>query len=143
MHYDYDDDDDPYAPRTRPAAMPSPRSKLALYYSGCGDSFEDFLEEFEGQAYDRALTDPQRVDVVVRYVDPSMHDFWRSLNGFRSRDWPLFRQSLVNVYSSTTPGPQDMRQKLCRYVQDSSKTRMDCVDDVLGCYGSSYAMVSP
>ena len=130
----YDDDDDPYAPHTGPAAMPSPCSKYAPYYSGSIDSLEDFLEEFEGQVYDCALTDLQRVDVVIRYVDPSMRDFWRSLNGFRSRDWPLFRQSLVNVFSSTTPRPQDMRQKLCSYVQDSSKTRMDCVDDVLQYY---------
>ncbi len=59
MYYDYDDDDDPYAPRTRLAAMPLPCSKLAPYYSGCDNSFEDFLEEFEGQAYDCALTDLQ------------------------------------------------------------------------------------
>ncbi|KAH9019040.1 hypothetical protein EDB84DRAFT_628651 [Lactarius hengduanensis] len=36
------------------------------------DSFEDFLGEFEGLAYDCALTDPQRVDVIVRYVEPSI-----------------------------------------------------------------------
>ncbi len=107
---------------------------LAPYYSGCDDSFKDFLEEFEGQAYDRALTDPQRVDVVICYVDPSMHDFWRSLNRFRLHDWPLFQQSLVNVFSSTTPRPQDIRQKLCSYVQDSSKMQMDCVDNVLRYY---------
>ncbi|SRR6266702_2087954 len=117
----YDDDDDPYAPRTGPAAMPSPRSKFALYYSGCDDLLEDFLEDFEALAYDCALTDPQRVDVVVHYIDPSMRDFWRSLNGFCSHNWPQLWQSLINIFGSTTPCPQVMRQKLCSYVQDTSR----------------------
>ncbi|KAH9010326.1 hypothetical protein EDB85DRAFT_2161497 [Lactarius pseudohatsudake] len=133
MYYD-DDDDDPYAPRTGPAAMPSPRSKFAPYYSGCTDSFEDFLEEYEGLAHDCALTDPQRVDVLIRYVAPSLRDFWRSLNGYRSHDWPLFRQSLIDVFGNPTPRHQIMRQKLHSHVQDSSRRRMDCEDDVLQYY---------
>ncbi|KAH9030020.1 hypothetical protein EDB85DRAFT_1477594 [Lactarius pseudohatsudake] len=133
MYYD-DDDDDPYAPRTGPAAMPSPRSKFAPYYSGCTDSFEDFLEEYEGLAHDCALTDPQRVDVLIRYVAPSLRDFWRSLNGYRSHDWPLFRQSLIDVFGHPTPRHQVMRQKLHSHVQDSSRRRMDCEDDVLQYY---------
>ncbi|KAH9009742.1 hypothetical protein EDB84DRAFT_1571028 [Lactarius hengduanensis] len=130
MYYDDDDDDDPYVPRIGPAAMPSPRSKFAPYYSGHADSFEDFLEEFEALAYDCALTDPQRVDVIIRYVDPSMREFWKSLNGYRSRDWPLFRQSLVNIFGNPIPRHQIMRQKLHSHVQDSSRRRMDCEDDV-------------
>ncbi|KAH9011150.1 hypothetical protein EDB85DRAFT_1146371 [Lactarius pseudohatsudake] len=137
MYYDDDDDDDdddPYAPRIGPAAMPSPRSKFAPYYSGHADSFEDFLEEFEALAYDCALTDPQRVDVIIRYVDPSIREFWKSLNGYRSRDWPLFRQSLIDVFGNPTPRHQIMRQKLHSHVQDSSRRRMDCEDDVLQYY---------
>ncbi|KAH9160147.1 hypothetical protein EDB89DRAFT_2236104 [Lactarius sanguifluus] len=135
MYYDdEDDDDDPYAPRIGPAAMPSPRSKFAPYYSGHANTFEDFLEEYEGLAYDCALTDPQRVDVLIRYVAPSLRDFWRSLSGYHSRDWPLFRQSLVNIFGSTTPRPQVMRQRLLNYVQDSSRCRMLCEDDVLRYY---------
>ncbi|KAH9083399.1 hypothetical protein EDB83DRAFT_2511721 [Lactarius deliciosus] len=133
-YYDDDEDDDPYTPRIGPAAMPSPRSKYAPYYSGHANTFEDFLEEFEGRAYDCALTDPQRVDVIIRYVDPSLRDFWRSLSGYHSRDWPQLRQSLVNVFGSTTPRPQVMRQKLLKYVQVASRSRMFCEDDVLRFY---------
>ncbi|KAH9036250.1 hypothetical protein EDB84DRAFT_1577837 [Lactarius hengduanensis] len=106
MYYD-NDDNDPYAPRIGPAAMPSPRSKFAPYYSGCTDSFEDFLEEYEGLAHDCALTDPQRVDVLIRYVAPSLRDFWRSLNGYRSHDWPLFQQSLVTIFGNPIPQAPD------------------------------------
>ncbi|KAH9039887.1 hypothetical protein EDB85DRAFT_2141003 [Lactarius pseudohatsudake] len=134
MYYDDDEDDDPYAPRTGPAAMPSPRSKYAPYYSGYANTFEDFLEDFEGRAYDCALTDPQRVDTLVRYVDPTLRELCRTFDGFRSPNWSLFRQSLVNVFGNPTPRHQIMRQKLRSYVQDSSRTRMYCEDDVLQYY---------
>ncbi|KAH9161499.1 hypothetical protein EDB89DRAFT_2157606 [Lactarius sanguifluus] len=52
MYYDDDDDDDPYALHIGPAVMPSPHLKFAPYYSGHADSFEDFLEEYEGLVYD-------------------------------------------------------------------------------------------
>ncbi|KAH9080264.1 hypothetical protein EDB83DRAFT_2513179 [Lactarius deliciosus] len=133
MYYD-DEDDDPYAPRIGPAAMPSPRSKFAPYYSGHADTFEDFLEEYEGLAYDCALTDPQRVDVIIRYVNPSLRDFWRSLSGYHSRDWPQLRQSLINIFGNPTPRHQIMKQKLRSYIQDSSRSRMLCEDDVLRYY---------
>ncbi|KAH9036804.1 hypothetical protein EDB85DRAFT_2203617 [Lactarius pseudohatsudake] len=134
MYYDEEEDDDPYAPCTGPAAMPSPRSKYAPYYLGCTDSFEDFLEQYEGLVYDCALTDPQRVDVLIRYVAPSLRDFWRSLNRYRSHNWPLFRQSLIDVFSNPTPRHQIMRQKLHSHVQETSRTRMHCEDDVLRYY---------
>ncbi|KAH9036801.1 hypothetical protein EDB85DRAFT_2288079 [Lactarius pseudohatsudake] len=124
MYYD-DEGDDPYVPHIGPAAMPSPRSKFAPYFSGCADSLEDFLEEYEGLAYGCALTDPQRVDVLIRYVAPLLRDFWRSLNGYRSHNWPLFRQSLVTIFGNPTPRHQIMRQKLHSHVQDSSRRRMD------------------
>ncbi|KAH9171756.1 hypothetical protein EDB89DRAFT_2070530 [Lactarius sanguifluus] len=130
----YNEDDDPYAPRIGLAAMPSPRSKFAPYYLGHANMFEDFLEEFEGLASNCELTDPQRVDVLICYVAPSLRDFWRSLDGYRSRDWPLFRQSLVNIFGNPTPRHQIMRQKLRSYVQDSARKRMYCEDNVLQYY---------
>ena len=139
----YYNDDDPYVLHIGPAAMPSPRSKFAPYYLRCTDTLEDFLEEFEALAYDCALTDPQRVEVIVRYVDPSMREFWRSLNGYRALDWPLFRQSLVDVFGSTTPRPQVVKQRLLNYAQDTSRKRMDRVDDVLQYYRQFLCLSAP
>jgi hypothetical protein len=83
----HDDEEDLYTPHIRLAAMPSPRSKYAPYFSGRADELEDFLEEFEGRAFNRKLTDPQRVDAFPRYVDLSSRVL---CNGSRSRDWPRF-----------------------------------------------------
>jgi hypothetical protein len=129
---------DPYPPRTGPAAMPSPRSKIAPYFSGrrgtFACTFEDFLEEFEARAYDCRLTDPQRVNILISYVDPSFREMCKSLNGYRSCDWSLFRHSLINTFGSITPRYQAMKQKLRDFVEDSSRMRMDREDDVLQYY---------
>ena len=46
--------------------MPSPHSKSAPYFSGCRDTFKDFLAEFEEHAYYASrLTDPERVDDLI------------------------------------------------------------------------------
>jgi hypothetical protein len=123
-----------YAPRTGPAAMPSPRSKIAPYFSGRRGTFEEFLEEFEARAYDCRLTDPQRVDTLISYVDPSFREMCKSLNGYRSCDWSLFRHSLINTFGTITPHHQTMKQKLRNFVEESSRMRMDREDDVLQYY---------
>ncbi|KAH9051661.1 hypothetical protein EDB87DRAFT_759259 [Lactarius vividus] len=143
MYYDHDEDDNPYAPHIGPAAMPSPHSKFAPCFSGCTDTLEDFLEEFEGLAYDWTLMDLQRVEVIICYVDLSLRDFWRSLSGYRSRDWPLFWHSLINVFGSIIPRPQVMRQRLMCYVHDSSRTQMNCTDDVIQYYRQFLCLGEP
>ncbi|KAH9038251.1 hypothetical protein EDB85DRAFT_2195205 [Lactarius pseudohatsudake] len=146
MRMDYiddDEDDDPYVPRIRLAVMPSPRSKFTPYFSGCADSLEDFLEEYDSLAYDCALMDPQRVDIIIRYVNPSMREFWRSLSGYHSHDWPQLRQSLVNIFGNPIPRHQIMRQKLHSHVQDSSRSRMNCTDDVSRYYRQFLCLSEP
>jgi hypothetical protein len=125
---------DPYAPRTGPDAMPSHRSKIAPYFSGRRGTFKDFLEEFEARAYDCRLTDPQRVDSLVCYVDSSFREKCKSLNGYSSCDWSLFRHSLINAFGTITPRHQIMKQKLHNFVEDSSRMQMDREDDVLQHY---------
>ena len=122
MHYDTDNYYSRFAPRTGPAAMPSPRSRHAPYFSGRRGTLEAFLEEFEREAYDCRLTDPQRVDILISYIDPYLHEFCRSLDGFCSCDWRLFRHSLVNVYGTPISHHQIKRQKLRDFIEDSSRT---------------------
>jgi len=46
------------------------------------EPIEDFLQEYEELADSCGLRDMQKVETVIRYVDPSQHDLWRSLDGF-------------------------------------------------------------
>jgi hypothetical protein len=125
---------DSFTPRTGPAAMPSPRLRIAPYFSGRVGTFDDFLEEFKARAHDCRLTDPQRVDALVCYVDPSLRKTCKSLNGYRSCDWSLFWCSLVNVFGTTIPHHQITKQKLHNLVEDSCRMQMDRKEDVLQYY---------
>ena len=66
MHYDS------FAPRTRLAAMRSPRSRIAPYFSERLGTFENSLEEFEHLSTDGPSA--SRRDCLP-CVDPSLHDF--------------------------------------------------------------------
>ncbi|KAH9168986.1 hypothetical protein EDB89DRAFT_1988286 [Lactarius sanguifluus] len=123
MYYGYNH------PRTGPAAMPSPSSKCAPYYSGRRDTFEEFLAHFEALADDHVLSDAQRVEAIVRYMAPSVRELLRSTEEFCPHDWPHYRQFLVDVFG-TSRDPV-ARQKLLEFIQDSSRRRMFCEDDVL------------
>ena len=78
------------------------RSRFAPYFSRGVDVFEDFLEDFEDHANACKLSDSQRVDAIVRYIDPSSHEFCESGIGFRSRDWISFGhiRVLANFFGS-------------------------------------------
>jgi hypothetical protein len=112
----HNDEEDLYMPRIRPAAMPS-RSKYTPYFSGCADGLKDFLEEFEGRAFNRIMTDRSELTHSLPMQTLSSRVL---CNGSRLHDWPQFRQSLVNVISNTTTWHLAMKQKWCSYVHDSS-----------------------
>ena len=94
MHYDW------YGPRIGPAAMPSPHSRHTPYFSGCRGTLKRFLEEVECKAYGCRLTDLQWVDTLITYVDPYIHEFCNSLDGFPLCDWHQFQYSLINAYGT-------------------------------------------
>jgi hypothetical protein len=64
----HNNEEDLYTPCIKPAAMPS-RSKYTPYFSRRADGLEDFLEEFEGRAFNCIMTDPQQVDALPCYTD--------------------------------------------------------------------------
>jgi hypothetical protein len=127
----YSDKDNQYAPRTGPAAMPSPRSKHAPYFSGRRDTFEEFLAEFEDLTYDCRLTNPERVDTIIHYVDPSTRELCKTLHGYYSCDWTSFRHSLLNTFGRFIPRHEIDKQKMHNFIKHSSRTRMACEEDVL------------
>jgi hypothetical protein len=59
------------------------------------DIKKDFLSEFEDHAYACRLTDLERVDIIIHYVDPSFREYCRTLSGYRSCDWTRFQHSRV------------------------------------------------
>ncbi|KAI9437893.1 hypothetical protein BJY52DRAFT_1217529 [Lactarius psammicola] len=107
----YDDHD----PRIGPAEMPSPQSEYAPYYSGYADTFEDFLDEFEG----RAPLDPRAVYVSHR------------ISSARLARVPAIPSRHLRPYHPASPSHEAEVAELCPRL---IRRRMECVDDVLQYY---------
>ena len=101
---------------------------------GSHPTSQDVSECFEYHVYACKLTDPQRVEVIIRYIDPSTRKFCKTLSGFHSCDWTPFQQSLVKAFRSSIPPHQIRRKKLDHLVEDRSRSRMTCEADVLQYY---------
>ncbi|KAH9034565.1 hypothetical protein EDB85DRAFT_2221248 [Lactarius pseudohatsudake] len=121
--------------------MPSPSSKYAPYYSGHQGTFETFLQEYESLADRCMLSGPQRVGTIVCYMAPSVREVLKSVNRFCSHDWSDYRQFLVDIFG--TPRHLVARQELLNFVQDSSRKRMFCEDDVLQYYRQFSSFAAP
>jgi len=79
--------------------MPSVRSKLAPHFTGEVEfPIQDFLEEYEELADKCGLTNFQKVETVIRYVDRSQRHIWQSLPGYINCNWDDFRNDLGDEY---------------------------------------------
>jgi hypothetical protein len=68
-----------------PAAMPPPRSRAAPFFSeALDDPINDFLAEYLELADGHGLTEQQKVELVVWYVDAKLHNHWKSMAGYAS-----------------------------------------------------------
>jgi hypothetical protein len=91
--------DAPYASLANRAIMPSPRSDEAPYFSGeRPDLLEDFLYEYEQLATDCGLTGKDKVERLTLYIANEWRGLWRSLDGYATHNWDVFRQSLEEIY---------------------------------------------
>ncbi|KAH9050405.1 hypothetical protein EDB83DRAFT_2629985 [Lactarius deliciosus] len=103
-----------------------------MYYSGRNDNFEEFIQEFEAYADACGLTDQQRAEAIVRYVAPSMHDSWKSLDPFFECDeWSEYLQYLTDIFGRSTPRHEAMRQRVFDFVEGESRRHMHCEGDVI------------
>ena len=85
------------------------------------------------QLYGCRLTDSQQVDIITCYIDPSTHEYCRTLSGYHSRDWTRFWHSLIDAFRPVIPHHEVDRhwQKMREFIKDSSRNQMYCEEDVL------------
>ncbi|KAF8471565.1 hypothetical protein DFH94DRAFT_617543, partial [Russula ochroleuca] len=79
--------------------MPLAHSHRAPYFSGrvC-DPIEDFLDEYEELASSCGLSERQKVESVICYIPHALKGFWKSLDGYLSRDWMDLRRAVEDIY---------------------------------------------
>ena len=118
-----------------PAAMPSVRSQLAPLFSGdIEEPIEEFLQEYDELADSHGLNSRQKVETIIRYVDPSQCDIWRSLEGFINRDWDDLCHDLNDEYVDPTPQGCYSKQKLQDLASKTAALQMEDEGDVLKYY---------
>lgn len=129
MYCDPDNDNNPLATHWT-IAMPSPSSKLAPYFSGRADKFENFVEEFEDLAHACKLTESQKSKHSFDISTPSP----ASLVGYAMDIvWAIGPHFGKILCTALVPLYHDIDPRCGSYalVKDSSRTRMTCEADII------------
>jgi hypothetical protein len=117
------------------AAMPGARSNKAPRFKGeGGELFSHFLREFEALATIHGLSNAERVETLLWYAAPHLADFWRSLDGYDTCDWPAFRATLQQLYRNTKATTCYTKQGLINFVDGHAQTRIRDEEDVVSYY---------
>jgi len=112
--------------------MLSARLKLAAHFSGeIEHPIEDFLEEYKELADNCRLSNLQKVETVIRYVDRSQCHIWQSLPGYINRNWDDFRNDLCEEHITPSAENQFSRQKLAEFTNKYAQRRMNDETDVI------------
>ena len=114
------------------ATMPSTQDRLAPFFSSKIDYLvEEFIQEFEEIADGHRLTNQQKVETIIRYIDTSQHHIWKSLQGYLNRNWHNFCNELRNEYVNPTTQGQFSKQRLVNYTDKSAQVPMKDEADVI------------
>ena len=92
---------------------------------------DDFLCEYEELANGHRLMEQQKVDWVIRYVDRSQRDLWKSLDGYAASDWIDLCDELRGIYLETPLEQKYSKRKLSDFVNRTSKVRISEEKDIL------------
>ncbi|KAI0277655.1 hypothetical protein BC826DRAFT_882421, partial [Russula brevipes] len=115
--------------------LPSHRSNKTPYFSDPNkESLTDFLFDFERLANNHNLSNPEKVDEVVRYIPPSTRNFWETLDGYSTRDWDTFSATIKALYPDPNIASAYTRQRLQDFVDLSARTRLKDFSDFMNYY---------
>ena len=126
------------------ATMPSAHSKHVPSFTGdINEPIKDFLQEYEELADSCRLTNRQKVEAIIWYIDPSQHDLWKSLEGYTLCNWDELGHDLRQEYINPMPQGQYSKQKLVDLTNRTSGLRMEDEGDVIKYYRSFNLLSKP
>ncbi|KAF8263078.1 hypothetical protein EI94DRAFT_1599129 [Lactarius quietus] len=112
--------------------MPGPHSNKVLYFSGrLDDLLSDFVMEYEALTTACSLTSMEMAETVIRYVPFDMHEFWRTLDGYRAGSWTTLKINLESLYPDTSAATHITKKTLQDFVDAAAKDRIRDKDDVI------------
>jgi hypothetical protein len=128
----------------QPQNMPHYRDCHAPYFSGrVNDPITDFLQQYKEAADACALTDQQKVELCLRYVNPSLRDRWKRLDGYATQVWADFRAALEAKYAGATSKTGNNQNKLRDLIRRSSKARKTSEEDIIKYYRQFDLLTEP
>ncbi|KAG2065136.1 hypothetical protein BDR04DRAFT_978488, partial [Suillus decipiens] len=104
--------------------MPGPGSNKAPSFNGETSELLEFFEIFEDLASSCSLTDEQKCKIIVRYTDPLTKRFWVTLTGYESKDYTVFKKSILAKYPRANRGLQYTIQDLEHVVLNSANSEI-------------------
>ncbi|KAG2046147.1 hypothetical protein BDR06DRAFT_985678 [Suillus hirtellus] len=79
-------------------------SSKAPTFNGETSELLEFFELFEDLASACGLLDAEKCKMIIRYVDIQMKCFWVTLMGYESKDFTVFKASILSQYSGAAKG---------------------------------------
>jgi hypothetical protein len=73
--------------------------------------------------------------MVIQYIDPKLHNHWKSMASYAVQDWDDFCRELRTEYVDPASDSQYLKRKLFDFLEDSVHYLMEEENDVLWyCY---------
>ncbi|KAG1899571.1 uncharacterized protein F5891DRAFT_1189731 [Suillus fuscotomentosus] len=116
------------------AVMPGPGSNKAPSFNGETSELVDFFELFEDLATSCTLTDEQKCKAIVCYTDVLTKCFWVMLTGYESKDFMIFKQSILAKYLHANQGTHYMIRDLERVVLNTVDSDISTETELLQYY---------
>ncbi|KAJ3816998.1 hypothetical protein F5880DRAFT_1493584, partial [Lentinula raphanica] len=120
----------PRPPTKGPSFMPAPGSTRAPEkFRGDASMLKEFLEDFEADAAAQELTDEEKVRMVLKYVDSETKGFWKTMEGYESKDWEKLKKELMHAYPEAKKSHRYTKKSLKKIAEANKKHRFDSQDD--------------
>jgi hypothetical protein len=116
------------------SAIPAPTSNKAPSFNGEMSELLDFFELFEDLAQACGLTSADQCKLIVRYVEPSTKHFWVTLTGYESREFTVFKDSILEQYPGAEKGLHYFIRHLKRIVLNSAENDISTETELLQYY---------
>ena len=80
------------------------------------------------------LPDEEKVKCIIKYTDSKMKSFWKSLGGFKEKDWGALKESILNAYPGAKKGEAHTHNELKTLIKCFSTKYISSETDLVKYY---------
>ncbi|KAG2739863.1 hypothetical protein P692DRAFT_20787380, partial [Suillus brevipes Sb2] len=120
--------------------MPGPNSSKAPLFNGETSELLEFFEMFEDLASTYNLSSADKCKSLVRYVDLATKRFWITLTGYESREYSVFKKSILGQYPGASRGQRYTVRELERIVVNQADSDINTEKELMQYYSQFRAV---